>query len=234
MTQKVFLWCLGIFAVALAVVIILGSLNAKKTSSTIILSGLSGNNRAALTVNIGKDVSPQQIVALSNAISGKKIACTFFVSQDMAEELSPVWRAQIMNGNEIAYYYDGSDFDSLDSFSITSSFKSWETFLQKNIDSSLKANYIRAGNTYDYKNLYIMTALAESSANLIGWSIELKDMSKSEEQNIKKILKNEIIDGAIIKMDISSYNIEKLIIFLSEEAMTKKLDFVVLGKMFES
>ena len=58
-------------------------------------------------------------------------------------------------------------------------------------------------------------------------------MSNVPEESIKEIINNEIIDGAIIKMDISDFNTSKLIKILSEEATKKKLKFVNLNLMFE-
>lgn len=232
-TQIMFIWMFCIVVAIISGIFITGYLKQSNKTSQIILSGLSGNNRVALTVNIGSSASTQQIVALSNAITENKIPCTFFISKTIAEDLSPIWRAQIMNGNEIDYYYDGSDFNSISDSAITNSFSQWEASVSKNIGSNLSAKYIRADDSYDYKNIYVQTALYSKNANLIGWTVEFKDMSNVPEESIKEIINNEIIDGAIIKMDISDFNTSKLIKMLSEEATKKKLKFVNLNLMFE-
>lgn len=232
LTQKLFFWCLGSFTLITITIMIVGALVTAPRTDKIVLSGLSGKNQIALTFNVGKEVSTEQIIALTNSLAAAKIPCTFFVPQGGAEELFPVWQAQTMNGNEIAYFYDGTNFDAINTATLTSSFTTWETYVQKNIDPNLTATYIRAGNSYDYKNLYVQLALAQHAANLIGWSVELKDMAEIPLTDINKVLKAEIIDGALIKMDISDYNTATLINLLAAEAKTKKLTFVVLTKMF--
>lgn len=233
LTQKIFFWCLGSFMLITIIALLVGAFTTTPRTDKIVLSGLSGKNQIALTFNVGKEVSTEQIISLTNSLLAAKIPCTFFVPQGGAEELSPVWRAQLMNGNEMDYFYDGANFDALTSTAITNSFSAWETYVQKNIDPSLTATYIRAGASYNYKNLYVQMALADQKANLIGWSLELKDMAKIPLTALEKVLKEEVIDGAIIKLDISDYNTATLIKLLGAEAKTKKLTFVVLNKMFE-
>jgi len=234
LTKKIFFWCFGSFALLTIIIILVGTYVTTPRTDKIVLSGLSGKNQIALTFNAGKEVSTEQIIALTNMLQSAKIPfCTFFVPLGGAEELSPVWKAQIMNGNEIAYFYDGTNFDVINNTAITNSFTAWETYVQKNIDPSLTVTYIRAGDSYDYKDFYVQIALAQQKANLIGWSVELKDMAKIPLTDIQKILKAEVLDGAIIKMDISDYNTTTLINLLAAAAKTKKLTFVVLNKMFE-
>jgi len=232
LTQKIFFWCFGSFALLTIIIILVGTYVTTPRTDKIVLSGLSGKNQLALTFNVGKEVSTEQIISLTNILLAAKIPCTFFVPQGGAEELSPVWKAQLMNGNEIAYFYDGTNFDAISNANITNSFTTWETYVQKNIDPSLTATYIRAGNSYDYKDFYVQIALAQQKAYLIGWSVELKDMAKIPLADIEKVLKAEVMDGAIIKMDISDYNIATLINLLGAEAKTKNLTFVSLSKMF--
>jgi hypothetical protein len=234
LTQKIFFWCLGSFLLTTIIILLIGAFSTTPRTDEIVLSGLSGKNQIALTFNVGKDVSTEQIISLTNSLLTAKIPCTFFVPQGGVEELFPVWQAQTINGNEIAYFYDGINFDAINPATLTSSFTTWETYVQKNIDPNLTATYIRAGNNYDYKNLYVQMALAQQKAYLIGWSIEFKDMAKIPLTDLKKVLKEEVMDGAIIKMDISDYNTATLIKLLGAEAKTKKLTFVVLNKMFES
>lgn len=233
LTQKIFFWCLGSFALITIIIMLVGVFSTTPRTDKIVLSGLSGKNQIALTFNVGKEVSTEQIISLTNSLLAVKIPCTFFVPQGGAEELSPVWQAQLMNGNEMDYFYDGTNFDALATSTITNSFGAWETYVQKNIDPSLTATYIRAGASYDYKNLYVQMALATQAANLIGWSVEFKDTAKIPLTDLKKVLKDKVIDGAIIKMDISDYNTATLINLLVAEAKTKKLTFVVLDKMFK-